>query len=127
MKQENELLVQFARNVVANAFDQAVDVATRCAKAGVRGIVKAPSSQNESSVADARDLAIAVAAAESALASFFSNMELLGIFKIILSQENDGQINLEDLVAAPILSKFLADGWLHEYSKYPQELAKWQI
>jgi hypothetical protein len=127
MKYEDELLVRFARDVVANAFDQAVDAATRCAKVGERGFDKHRTLGNGVSSAEARDLAMAVAAAEGALASLFSNMELLGICRMILTDANGENRDLEDLLMAPACSKFLADGWLQEHSKYHRELAKWQV
>lgn len=117
-----DAVLKFARDVVSHAFDQAVDVATRNAQHALRGI---PPDATHGGNVD-RDIAIAIAAAESAIASLFSNFELTGVAKVFVEVDGGTLSELEDLAGAPISSFFFKDGWLGRFSKYSSYVMRWQ-
>lgn len=115
----------FAKDVVTDAFDQAVEAATRAASKSERGIDKYPDVSDVKKQND-RDRAIAVAAAESAIASFFSNVELVGGTRVLIEVGLGQFLDIDEIIGAPITSFFFRDGWLSRYSKYSEQVALWQ-
>lgn len=126
MASQSLVIETFARDIVANAFDQAIDATIRAAQRAERGIEaeidRSPSPQPSAN----RDLAIAVAAAESALASFFSNLELVGGAKVAVDVGSGHFLDLDDVLGEPTTAFFFRDGWLTRYSKYSDQVARWQ-
>jgi len=106
-----EALSRFARDIVADAFDEAIEHARLRLAAQV------------GAETDDR-LFWAAAGAEAALAALFANHELKGGFEIQL-HANDGEaVDLSDAFGAPLTLAFMEGGWLPQFSKHSDVLMR---
>ncbi|TLP65924.1 hypothetical protein FEE96_10570 [Parasedimentitalea maritima] len=113
----------FARDVVANAFDQGVQAATLALNSSDADLHTLNKQVHETpKKLSLRERQIAMAAAEGALAAFFSNYELVGGFSIDLIRDDGSKFDLSEQFGAPLLVAFDRDGWLATHSKTSNEL-----
>ena len=61
-------------------------------------------------------------AAELALATFFSNLDLNPNFEIKIEGEEDEWYDLADAYEIPLICSFDEDGWISQYSQLPSYL-----
>jgi hypothetical protein len=118
---------RFAREILVDAFDQAVDAVTRSAELGQGDFAPAHLASGAGSAEELakRDRHIAAVAAETALAAFFANMEAVGGCRVVLQTEDGRDVELEAALREPVSSMFFSDGWIAEFSRHRGLLGSW--